>query len=458
MRVLYIHQYFCTRAGRSGTRSYEFARDLVRRGHRVTMLTSTSDLSDVTLAPGQAVGRIDIGGIDVVAVQVEYSQHMSVAQRLWSFMRFMVLSAWIAGRERGHDVVIATSTPLTVGVPGLVASLVHRIPLVFEVRDLWPEAPIQMGLLRNPVLIAALRTFERLVYRRSAHVIALSPGMRDGVLRAGTPAHKISVIPNCSDLDLFQPGDPDPALVAQFGLEGRFVVGYAGSMGEANDVEVLLEAAQQLRDRPEIRFLLVGQGKQAAALEACVRERGLDNIQFGGSLPRQDVARVLRVFDVALVLFKNLPVLAHNSPNKLFDALAAGCPVIVNSNGWTRELVEAHGVGRYAQPGSGASLADEIVWLCERPAARAEMRRAARRLAEADFDRLQLAAEFEAVLRNACGVGGHDVDSTPPAPRERDGAPVRGQDTAPIEPAARHVATVQSEPVCTTEKTLQEAR
>lgn len=404
MRVLYIHQYFCTRGGRSGTRSYEFARRLVSAGHRVTMLTSTSELSDVRLPGRSLVGRFDVDGIDVIAVRIGYSQRMGAAGRVWSFVRFMLISTWLACRAREHDVIVATSTPLTVGVPGLIASRLNRLPLVFEVRDLWPEAPIQMGAIRNPLVIAALRWFERTVYRHSRHLIALSPGMRDGVLATGVPASRVSVISNCSDLDLFKPNAADSRLQEQFGLRGRFVVGYAGSFGAANDVAVLLDAATRLRDRTDIVFLLIGQGSQEDELRQRIAALHLDNVRFGGSVPRQDVARMLNVFDVALVLFKDLPVLATNSPNKLFDALAAGCPVIVNSNGWTRRLVEEHQVGRYALPGSGESLAAQIRWLSDNDAECAAMQLRARRLAEEQFDRARLAQQFEAVLARACGA------------------------------------------------------
>ena len=403
MKVLYIHQYFCTRDGRSGTRSYEFARRLVRNGHRVTMLTSDSDLSDLRIPAGARSARLQVEGIEVVAVRAPYSQKMGTLGRIQSFLLFMLRSSWIACRLPRHDVVIATSTPLTVGVPGLLAALVRRTPLVFEVRDLWPEAPIQMGVIRNPAVIGLLRAFERLVYRQSAHVIALSPGMRDGVRAAGTPAEKISVIPNCSDLDLFRPGDPPQDVLDCFGLEDAFVVAYAGSMGEANAVDVLVDAAELLRDRADVRFLLIGQGKQAQAVQEDVARRGLRNVVFAGSVPRREVVGLLQASHVALVLFRDLPILATNSPNKLFDALAAGRPVIVNSDGWTRALVERHDVGRFARPGSAESLASEILWLRDHPDERSAMGRNARRLAQAEFDRDKLAARFEAVLRAAAG-------------------------------------------------------
>lgn len=403
MKILYIHQYFCTRNGRSGTRSYEFGRYLVSQGHRVTMLTSDSDLSDVRVPEGRTSARMQIDGIEVIAVRTPYSQHLGVAGRIRSFLQFMIASSVVACRLPRHDVVIATSTPLTVAVPGLLVRAWRRIPLVFEVRDLWPEAPIQMQAIRNPLVIHALRAFERFVYRRSTHVIALSPGMRDGVVQAGTAASKVTVIPNCSDLELFTPGAPDPGLAARHGVQDCFVVGYAGSMGEANDVDVLIRAAELLRGEKDIRFLLIGQGKQGGALQARVRELGLENIEFAGSMPRREVAGMLRVADVCLVLFKNLPVLATNSPNKLFDALAAGRPVIVNSNGWTRALVEQGGAGRYAEPASPESLAAQIRWLRDHPEERAAMGRAARRVAESDFDRKKCAAAFERVLLHAAG-------------------------------------------------------
>jgi glycosyltransferase involved in cell wall biosynthesis len=325
--------------------------------------------------------------------------------RLRSFLQFMVLSSWLALRARGHDVVIATSTPLTVGVPGLLASTRWRIPLVFEVRDLWPEAPIQMRIIRNPWLAAALRAFERLVYRRSTHVIALSPGMRDGVVAAGTPASKVTVIPNCSDLDLFQPGPADAARTRDFGLEGRFVAVYAGAMGVANGIDLVIDAAAELQASGDerIRFLLVGQGKQAEAVQARSRELGLHNVVFAGSVPRREVPALLRLGDVCLVLFQNLPVLGTNSPNKLFDALSTGRPVIVNNDGWTRDLVEKYRVGLWAEPGSSRSLAQQLRWLATNADARQEMGRNARRLAQSEFDRQKLAVEFERVLLTACG-------------------------------------------------------
>ncbi len=406
MRILYIHQYFCTRQGRSGTRSYEFSKHLIALDHQVTMLTSTAQLPDLRAVAGKRLSRFTADGIDVIAVHVDYSQSMGPMRRICSFLRFMCLATWIACRERRHDVVVATSTPLTIGVPGMIASWVRGMPLVFEVRDLWPEAPVQLGFIRHRMAIAFLRWFERLVYRRSTRIVALSPGMRDGILATGVAAGKIDTIPNCSDLDLFTPGPVDKRAVPEHDLEGCFVVTHAGSMGLANGLETLLDAAEEAQRAgwTDVRFLVLGEGAEAVNLRAEAASRGLGNVVFAGSVPRAQVGRYLRASDVCLVLFRAVPVLGTNSPNKLFDALAAGRPIIVNTTGWMRDLVQQQGCGLAAEPGSGASLARQIGVLRQDPELRGIMGSRARRLAEREFDRAVLARRFECSLGTAAGL------------------------------------------------------
>ena len=419
MRILYIHQYFCTRAGRSGTRSYEFARNLVRRGHQVTMLTSDSALSDIRLPEGSKRAEMNVEGIDVIVVRASYSQSLGSLGRIRSFLLFMLRSSWVACRLPRHDVVIATSTPLTVGVPGLLVAWLRRTPLVFEVRDLWPEAPIQMGVIRNPVVVRLLRGFERLVYRHSAQVIALSPGMRDGIRAVGTPAGKITVIPNCSDLDLFHPAPTVPEVKRQYGLEEHFVAAHIGSIGPINGISTVIDAAHDLQSRgaSHIRILLVGQGKQEEDIRRRVLELGLRNVVFAGVMPRSDLSRVFLAVDVCLVTVGHVPILSTASPNKLFDALAAGRAIVVNSDGWMRELVEQHEVGVYASPGSGAALAEQILWLSTHDDAVRGMGANARRLAEERFDRIKLVEQFERVLFVAAeGAGGVAAERRPTSP------------------------------------------
>ena len=372
MRILYLHQFFITRAGVGGTRSYEFARRFVSRGHAVRMVTAAS-------------GTSEVDGIEVVGARGAYADYVSATatsypRRMLAFARFAVTSSLQALRGPRPDVVYATSPPLTIALPALLASARHRAPLVFEVRDLWPEAPIQMGALANPRLQRRARSLERQVYKRARRVIALSPGIRDGVIGAGVPAGKVVLVPNASDLDLFQPAHPPE----------RFLVSYFGTMGEANDLSLAIEAARLL---PDVPFVLMGDGKRRAELERSAPP----NVSFpGAASSKEEVAALAARSAACLTFFKDVPVLATNSPNKLFDTFAAGRPAIVNMDGWMRQLVEDNDAGLYVR--DAADLAQKLAWLRAHPEEVERMGRNGRALAEREFDRDLLAERVLDVL------------------------------------------------------------
>ena len=373
MRILYLHQFFVTRDGAGGTRSYEFARRFVERGHEVRMVTAGEGVA----------GARTVDGIEVVGVRGAYADYMratsmSNAGRMAAFARFAAGATAAALRGPRPDVIYATSPPLTMALPALAAALRWRVPLVFEVRDLWPEAPIQMGALRSPLARALARALERLTYARSARLIALSPG-----IQAALPAGRSVLVPNSADLDLFNPAPP----------QGPFQVSYFGAMGEANDLTAAVEAARLL---PEVSFVLMGEGKRRAELERSAPP----NVSFrtGGKV---DVARLASESSACLTLFKDVPVLATNSPNKLFDTFAAGRPAIVNMDGWMRELVEQNDAGLYVRPGDAADLAEKVAWLRDNPGDAERMGRNARALAEREFGRDELARRALAVLEEA---------------------------------------------------------
>ncbi len=396
MRILYLHQFFTTRAGTGGTRSYEFARHLAA-GHEVTM---------VTAARGEQPRRYEVGGFAVVEVRGASPDYVSAtahghARRIAGFGGFAVAATGAAVRLPRPDVVFATSPALTVAVPGLAAARRHRAPLVFEVRDLWPRAPIEMGALRNPAARALARGLERAAYRGAAHVVALSPGMRDGVIAGGVDPADVTLIPNAADLDLFAP-DVDPGEFGErFGDD--FVCSYFGTMGEANDLDQVVRAAAVLADRGErgITFALMGDGKRRLALEAEVARRGLPNVVLLPAADKGAAARLAAASDACLTVFKDVPVLATNSPNKLFDTFAAGRAAIVNTGGWQRELVEDNEAGVYVGPGDAEDLAAHVVALRDDPQRTAALGANARRLAEARFDRRDLADQLLAVLEKA---------------------------------------------------------
>jgi glycosyltransferase involved in cell wall biosynthesis len=426
VRILYLHQFFMTRDGTGGTRSYEFARRLVAAGHEVTMVTAGSG------------GEHVVDGIRVVEARGGYGDYVRATgvgygRRLLAFARFAVAATVAALRGPRPDVVLATSPPLTMALPAIVAARRWRAPLVFEVRDLWPEAPIQMGALRSPWAQRLARWLERAVYRSATEIVALSPGMRDGIVATGVDPARVTLIPNASDLDLFSP-DLDPGdLRAQLGLGvGDFVCAYFGTMGEANDLTQVVEAAALLAERPDgvgeevpaagagastagvtdrtapgesapVVFVLQGDGKRRAALEADVQRRGLHNVVFAPAGDKRAAARLAAASDACMTIFKDVPILATNSPNKLFDTFAAGRPAIVNTDGWQRALVEQHEAGVYARPGDAADLAEKVLALRDDPERARRYGVNARRLAEREFDRDLLAERLRDVLERAAG-------------------------------------------------------
>ena len=404
MRILYLHQFFMTRGGVGGTRSYEFARRFVAQGHDVTMVTAR----DASAEPADPLRRV-IDGIEVVEIEAGYSDYprgtaMAYPQRMLAFAQFAVASALAVIRLPRPDVILATSPPLTVAIPALLARRLRRAPLVFEVRDLWPEAPRQMGALRNPLVLAVARALERLAYREAAHVIALSPGMADGVVGAGKQREQVSMIPNAADLDLFSPAVDGSEWLERLGAEGRFVCSYFGTMGEANDLTVVVEAARELETRGEhgVLFVLHGRGKRRPVLEEMAA--GLDNLRFSDPVgDKGEVARLAAASDACMTIYADVPVLYTCSPNKLFDTFAAGRPAIVNTPGWLRELVEENDAGVYARPGDAGALADAVLRLRDDPEGVARMGGNARRLAEERFARDDLAGQVLAVLRAAAG-------------------------------------------------------
>lgn len=403
MRVLYIHQFFATRRSPHPTRSYEFARNMVEWGHEVVMLTGDSRLEEE--CPTDSLRcSFEMDGIEVRAVRNRYSNYMGTARRIMSFLQFTLMSTLAAIEGPRPDVVFATSTPLTVGITGIIASLRWRVPLVFEVRDPWPEAAIQMGVLkRGGILGRTAKWLERTIYRRSTAVVGLSPGMTDCILAEGVPADKVHMIPNCSDLSLFHPGAKDAELTDRLGIGGQFVAVYAGALGPSYDIENLVEAAAILdaRGRTDIAVVIVGEGRSRPAIEQQRSERNLKRLVISGSMPKDDMPALFRTADVVLVHLADVPILYTGSPNKLFDGLSSGRPIIVNSPGWTKALIEKNEVGLYVPPANPVALANAIEQLADDLDASQAMGERARALAEREFDRSDHARRLVAVLTDA---------------------------------------------------------
>lgn len=394
MKILYIHQYFLTPAEPGGTRSYWLAQELLNKGHEVIMLTSSSKFEET-------IKSVMIDGIKVIYLKEEYDQNMSIARRLKAFVGFMYKASRIGLQQKDIDLVIATSTPLTVGIPALILKWFKKIPYVFEVRDLWPEVPIQMGAIRNRWMIKVTRYLEKTIYRNARHVIALSPGMQDGVLQY-IPIEKTTMIPNMAKMDEFWPREKNYELMEKLGLRSNtFKVLHFGSLGKANGAHTIIESAKLLKNSKDVEFLFVGGGSAEKELIAEVKKHQLDNVKFLGKYPMKEVSEIVNFSDVSVISFLDLPILYTNSPNKFFDSLSAGKPIIVNSAGWTKDIVERFQCGYYVNPRKPQELADKVLFLKNDPGLITQMGENSRELSEKVYDKSILTKQFVTVVEKA---------------------------------------------------------
>jgi len=310
MRVLYFHQYFNTPLIPGGTRSYEMARQLIAHGHEVTMVCARQDKSDLGL-PGKSedsVRRGEIDGIHIIQFNLAYSNYLSLPQRVRLFLRFALYSVGLAVRM-DYDLVFATSTPLTAGIPGIFGRYLRQKPFVFEVRDLWPELPRAMGVVKNPIVLAGMSLLEWLTYRAASACIALSPGIKEGIARRSPQGRAISVIPNGCDLDLFQPGRRRDLELPGIHPEDCVAV-FAGAHGIANGLDAVLDAAHVLRDRgrKDIVLAFIGDGKLKPALIARAQSEDLLNCRFIDPLPKNRFSRVVSCCDIGLMILDDVPL------------------------------------------------------------------------------------------------------------------------------------------------------
>lgn len=401
MHILYIHQYFTTPEEGGGTRSYEFARRLVKKGHKVTMITGTKLKKISNKNINMSKNNEYIEGINVVHIKTLYSNNMSFRRCLYSFLDFSIRAIFTGIKIKSYDLIFATSTPLTVAIPGIVLSTLRKVPMVFEVRDLWPEVPIQMGVIKNNLLIKSLRWFEFYVYKKSNHIIALSPGMIKNILKTGVPRNKLSLIPNCCDLDFFKPGKPDLSTLLKFSLPDAPFIVYSGAISYANGIDIVIDAADLLQQMGnKIIFVIAGDGKLKTPLEKIARDKNLKNVIFLGKIIKYEVVELYKKALACLVIFKNVPILSTNSPNKFFDAISAGKPIITNMRGWIGELVKEYEIGFSIESNEIKSFIEVIEKLLSMGGDEIKnMEKNSRKLAEEEFNRDKMFDKLENVFQ-----------------------------------------------------------
>lgn len=405
MRILYLSQYFPPEAGATQTRAIEMCRNLLRLGHSVTAVGEFPNHPSGIIPDhyrGKLYERTTLDGIDVIRVWVKASPVKNFKNRMLFYLSYM-LTAALAGLflARGrYDLVYASSPPLFVGASALAISFLRRIPLAFEVRDLWPESAVALGELSNPRAVRLATLLEEACYRRARTIIVVTEGIRSRLLDRGIHPEKIVLIPNGANVDLFR---FDPAgrarLREQLGLGSTFTAIYAGIHGLAQGLETVVEAARLLQNQPDIRILMVGEGPAKTQVAALAEKYALRNLVMLPEQPREAVPAFLSAADVALIPLKAVDLFKGALPSKLFDAWACEKPVLLSVDGEAHRVLDLAQGGLFVPPEDPQALADALQALSKQPENCRLMGINGRRFTEAHYSRKALAELLEAHLQ-----------------------------------------------------------
>jgi len=406
LRILYLTQYFPPETGATQNRALANVRHLAGQGHRVTVVCEFPNHPHGILPEryrGRLFEREDMDGIRVLRGWVYATPRKTFGRRLAFYLSYMV-SSFLVGLLAGgrFDVVYATSPPFFVGLSGWLLARLKLAHFVFEVRDLWPDSAVALGILRNPTLIRLSKGLEHFFYRRAARVVVVTRGIRGQLLREGIPEGKILLIPNGSSPEHFRPV-PAEGLRRRLGLEGAFVVGYAGVFGLAQGMEHLCALAEAMRGDEGVHFLFVGEGPKRRQVLQLKERLGLGNLTVHPGVTREEMPEMTGAFDVCLVPLRRNELFAGALPSKMFDAMACGRPVILSVAGEAKAVLEGAGAGIAVEPEDIAAMREAILGLRADPEARRRMGENGRRLVEAEYSRPLLAARLEAALRELAG-------------------------------------------------------
>jgi len=390
MKILYFHQHFTTPKGSGGTRSYEFSKELIRAGHQVTLVCGSSDLAVTGLKnkfrSGYRTGIVD--GINIIELELLYSNSQSFIKRSILFLKYSLYGVKISMRLN-YDVVFGTSTPLTASIPGIVSKLLRNKKFIFEVRDLWPELPKAMGVITNPLILSAMDILETLSYKFADRCVALAPGIANGIKRK-YPLKKVAIIPNGSDRFITRKNFKKK--------NNKCIAAFTGAHGQANGLNAVLDVAYLLKQRgiADVEFHFIGDGKMKPSLIQRAINQDLDNCIFLDPMPKYKLFQYLHdQADIGLMVLENIPAFYNGtSPNKFFDYISLGLPVLNNYPGWLANMIKSHHCGIAVPPGDPEAFAEAIIRLKKDPTERKVMSHRGIELANSKFDRTLLATEF----------------------------------------------------------------
>ncbi len=385
MKILILHQHFNTPERGGAIRSYYLAKSLVDRGIEPIVISGHNE---------KDYRRENIEGIDVHFLPIAYNNSFGFWKRSFSFVRYIFSSVKLARQFKDVSMCYAISVPLTIGLAARWIKLRYKIPYIFEVGDLWPDAPIQMGFVENYFFKEFLYQLEASIYRDAKSIVALSP-MIQSVIEKKVKGKTIHLIPNMADTDFYKPEIKSRVIEQKFGVEGKFVVSYMGAAGVANGLDYFLECARaSLKRGQNIHFLLCGEGAVLARLKDAAQRLNLSNLTFLDFKNREGVREVMNITDAAFICYKAVPILETGSPNKYFDGLAAGKLIVVNFGGWIKKEIELQGCGIYVNPNQPTDFANTIEVFLNSTNELIRYQQASRLLAESKYSRKILSERF----------------------------------------------------------------
>lgn len=399
IHVLLIHQAFVPSNGAGGTRHYELAKYCVKRKCRFTVVAGS-----ISYLTGERTKQNDDErGIQITQAFTYPSLHKGFVFRILAFISFMFSSTWEGITCKQPDVVMGTSPPIFQAFSAWLVSVFRNKPFLLEIRDLWPEFAIDLGVLKNRILIQLSRGLEAFLYRRSDLILVNSPAYRDYLLNHGTIDKKIKFVPNGVDSSMFESSGNESILRGKYQLQGKKLMIYTGALGMANDIYTLLDAMKLLKKETRIHLVLAGDGMEKKPLERYAIHHGLNNVTFTGALPKSSIPIVLAESDACVAILKNIPMFKTTYPNKVFDYMAAGKPTILAIDGVIREVIEESKGGIYSTPGDALQLAENIKLVLNNPIKARKMGISAKKYVTRHFNRANQADEFYQILNELSG-------------------------------------------------------
>lgn len=397
MKILYFYQYYSTPKGSWGTRVHEFAQEWVKQGHEVQVITSIYSKSD--LKAEKFIEHQKFEGVDVTVINVRIDNKQPIAKRIGTFITYALCSIWYALTARA-DVVISSSGPITVGIPGLIARYVRGKKFVFEARDLWPEGAIELGLIKNKTMQKMAYALESRCYKASSLIVALSIGMRENIEKR-FPFAKVIDVTNAANIPLFSSEKP---FESKGILEVKKYAIYTGNIGAVNNSYWLLDAARKLQEkgRTDLKILLVGEGQQREEIQAAIERENLQTLLIWGLMPKENLVGLIQNAMVSLVPLKGTPVLDTSSPNKFFESLAAGVPIVQNTQGWMKDFLREQELGVTLDPNDPEQLAEQLIYLDANRSLLEGMGKKASQVAKEQFDKDFLANKMLTAIEEAC--------------------------------------------------------